>query len=382
MRQAWLAPLLTFALLSGPALAAEPRFKTDVFRTAADFSHARGLGTRLDQRVSGWRLQDHPEGGYLRSGTVTLGDLHYGWGFREAVVSWNADCPPGTWIRLEAAVSPDGGETWSDWLELARWGDSDTLSWSSTPRGPSKHDLARVNEDTLEPTGVADRLRVRATLCSDRPGSTPVLELVAVAATNRQAHPEPDDRRGAAWGKEVRATHRAQSLEKADRSYRVCGPTSAAMALAAHGVVLPTQDVARRCWDAVNGIYGNWPFLAAAASDVLRGTEAHRAAAKGREKAHAAWVAWPPDWKGVEDEVAAGRPCIVSIRFKEGELPGAPTASSAGHLILVTGFTAKGDPIALDPAARRPEAGRIVYGRQALHRARHGGPVIVVHPHE
>jgi hypothetical protein len=382
VRHTWLAPLLVLSLLAAPAHAGEPRFKTDVFRTAADFAHAVGRGVRHDHRVRGWRLQDHPDGGYVRSGALTLGELHYGWGFREAVVSWNADCPSGTWIRLEASASSDGGDTWSDWLELARWGDSDTQGWASTPRGPKTHALARVNEDTLEPAQAADRLRVRATLCSDRPGSTPVLELLAVAATNREGQPEPDDSKGPAWGKEVRAAHRSQGAEKADRSYRVCGPTSTAMALAAHGVTLPTQEVARRCWDAANGIYGNWPFIAAAASDVLRSHEDRLPLRPGLRRSRAAWVAWPPDWKGVEAEVAAGRPCIVSIRFREGELPGAPTASSAGHLILVTGFTAAGDPVALDPAARRAESGRIVYGRRALHRARHGGPVIVVHPYE
>ena len=378
-----LLALLSFCLVvpALPAWADGHPGKTDVFRTEADFAHAVGVNARYDGRLRGWRLQDEPMGGYVKSGTVTLGELHYG-AFDQAVVSWNADCPLGTWLRVEASVSGDDGETWSDWLEVARWGDREATRYTSVPVGPKRHAIARINEDTIETREAADRLRVRVVLHTERPGTTPLLTLVAVAAVHGARTLPPDDTRHPAWGKEVKGTFRSQGRGQADMSYRVCGPTSTAMALAAHGITVSTEEVARRCWDDFNGIYGNWPFIAAAASDVLRSHAGKLSPRAGTRKAAEAWVAWPPDWKGVEDEVLAGRPCVVSIKFKEGALPGSPTSASAGHLILVTGFTATGDPIALDPAARKAEAGRIVYGRRPLHAARRGGPVIVVHPYD
>ena len=102
----------------------------------------------------------------------------------------------------------------------------------------------------------------------------------------------------------------------------------------------------------------------------------------GYKKAHRAYVAWPADWKAVEAEVLEGNPVIVSIRYGKGELKGSLTDESTGHLILVRGFTAQGDVIVNDPAAWRERDGRVVYNRQELHRARHGGPVIMVRPYE
>ena len=58
------------------------------------------------------------------------------------------------------------------------------------------------------------------------------------------------------------------------------------------------------------------------------------------------------------------------------------TPASDGHLVLVRGFTKRGDVICADPAARTEKQGRVVYDRRQLHRARHGGPVIVFRPHE
>lgn len=389
-------PLITafalVALLSVPGAApAEadpaiggPLLKTDVFADAGAFAHATTERARFDERLGGFRLVDDPaSSGYASSGSFMLPALHYGAGFNRVVPSWNADCPPGTFVAIELAASPDSGKTWTKWLQVARWGDTAAIKAASNEAVDKVDDVAKINEDTFEiKQGKADRLRMRVTLRSDRPATTPVVTLVGLAVADKTQAAVPDDSRSAAWGKEVQTDFRSQGWEQPDMSYRICGPTSTTMMLTAHGIKLPTADVARTCWDDANGIYGNWPFIAAGASDLMRRNADAIPAKAGKRKAFRSWVSWAPDWKQVEQEVAAGNPVVVSIRFKPGELKNAPIASTAGHLILVKGFTKDGDPIAHDPAAKNASKGRIIYNRQELHRARHGGPVILFHPYE
>jgi len=155
-------------------------------------------------------------------------------------------------------------------------------------------------------------------------------------------------------------------VENADIAWRICGPTSTAMALTAHGIRLPTAEVARAAWDKLNGIYGNWPFIAAAASDLMRRNAEYLPNEPGKAKVCQAYVEWLPDWKCVENEIVNGNPCVISIAFGKGELKGAPLDETDGHLILVRGFTKDGDVICNDPASRTEAGGRVVYNRTEL----------------
>ena len=67
----------------------------------------------------------------------------------------------------------------------------------------------------------------------------------------------------------------------------------------------------------------------------------------------------------VEEHVTAGRPVVLSIRFGEGELDGAPIDSTRGHLLVVVGFD--GDEVIVnDPAARAAAGVRRRYRRDQL----------------
>ena len=67
----------------------------------------------------------------------------------------------------------------------------------------------------------------------------------------------------------------------------------------------------------------------------------------------------------IRAEIAAGRPVIVSIRAREGELAGAPYESTGGHLIVITGFDERGDVHVNDPATADPARGIVTYSNQA-----------------
>jgi hypothetical protein len=376
-----LALVVALAALASPARADGPVGKTDVFASAPQFAHAGREQVRWDDRQRGFRLVDAADG-YAKQGRFTLEDLHYGFGYDRVVPSWNADCPPGTAVMVELQASPDGGKTHSAWYEVARWGDPAVANAVPKAQRLKQDALGRVNEDTLELKAKADRLSARVTLFSTRPDATPLVTLLALAVTDHKQTVPPDDRRGPAWGREVKADFRSQGWENADMSYRICGPTSTGMMLTAHGLRLPTAKVAEACWDETNEIYGNWPFIAAGASQLMRRYADAIPTRPGHAKAFRSYVTFAPDWKAAEQEILDGNPCVCSIHFGEGELTGSPTSASDGHLILVRGFTRAGDVIVNDPAGRTPGSGRVVYNRRQLHAARHGGPIIVFHPYD
>ena len=72
-----------------------------------------------------------------------------------------------------------------------------------------------------------------------------------------------------------------------------------------------------------------------------------------------------PGFAAVEREIAAGRPVVLSHNWRPGQLSGAPVSGSGGHLIVVVGFTERGDVVVNDPAAR-PGGVRRVYRRGEL----------------
>jgi hypothetical protein len=157
-------------------------------------------------------------------------------------------------------------------------------------------------------------------------------------------------------------THRGQYPEYGGGGQAWCSPTSLSMVLAYYGVK-PTADeyawvndsyadpwvdeVARRVYDHEYAGAGNWPFNTAYAA-----TRVPRAA-----------VIRLASLRDAERFIAAGIPLIVSISFSSGQLSGAPISSTAGHLVVIAGFTASGDVVVNDPAASSNSGVRRTYSR-------------------
>ena len=142
-----------------------------------------------------------------------------------------------------------------------------------------------------------------------------------------------------------------------------CAPASIAMLLATWGFHRDIARVARGMYDDAYHGSGNWAFAAAYAGAL----------------GFAATAAYLRNVSTIEEFVAAGIPIAASIAWEPGELPGAPLPNSKGHIVVVRGFDAVGDPIVNDPAL--PEI-RHVYPRAAFERAwlDHGGVALLVAP--
>ncbi|NJP67772.1 C39 family peptidase [Streptomyces spiramenti] len=296
----------------------------------------------------------------------------------ELVVSWNADVPRGCWVRVEVrATRSDGPRT--PWYPVADWAATDE-DIAPASAEPARDDATAMDTDTLAVRADAaaggvrlTAFRVRLTLCR-RPGAraAPAVRRLAVMASavpDRDAPPPSPP--GEASGVELAVPPLSQYAHEGRYPHyngggaAWCSPASLRMVLAAFGRhpersalawVEPGHDdpdvchAARRTFDHRWGGCGNWPF-----------NTAHAASYRDMN----AVVTRLESLTAAEGLLAAGLPLITSQSFEEGELPGAGYAT-AGHLMVLSGFTADGDVVAHDPAGRSRGTVRRVYPRRAF----------------
>ena len=112
-----------------------------------------------------------------------------------------------------------------------------------------------------------------------------------------------------------------------------------------------------RVRNAVEGVFdwiydghGNWPFNTAYAATF----------------GHEGYVARFTSLAKAEEYVAAGVPVIMSIAWGRGDLTGADIDSTNGHLFVLVGFDASGNPIVNDPASPSNESTQRTYLRAEL----------------
>lgn len=266
--------------------------------------------------------------------------------FRELLPSWNVDAPTGTGFVVEVRVDAEGDGRFGAWMHVGDWGEREyapTLAERvvSCPAG-------RVDVDVFrgERAFAAAELRVRTFRRVDA-GSV-VVKRVSACFSDRErtvAALEPLARRP--LGVVLDVPMRSQKSERAEIASRICSPTSLAMLLGFRGVSVPTLEVAERAYDAAHDLYGVWPRNVQTAYSF--GVPGH--------------VARYSDWNAVERAIADGTPLVVSIAVKEGQLAGAPYATTAGHLLVLAGFDEEGNCVVNDPAAPDASTVRRTYSR-------------------
>jgi hypothetical protein len=143
-----------------------------------------------------------------------------------------------------------------------------------------------------------------------------------------------------------------------------CSPAALTMLLEYWGFPQALPDVAQAVYDDAYGGTGNWTFNTAYASSL--GLCAAVVHLDGLD--HAGLF------------LAAGIPLALSFAWRNrNELPGAALESSTGHLAVLRGFSANGDPHVNDPAQTEVPT---IYPRAALDRLwrAHGGIAYVLVP--
>ncbi|MET9817032.1 peptidase C39 family protein [Streptomyces sp. NPDC006355] len=290
----------------------------------------------------------------------------------EAIVSWNAHTPPGTWLQAEIKGTYTNG-TGTPWYVMGRWAAGDQDIRRTSVDGQSD-DKSSVWTDTLaiDDPSTGPRLtsyRLRLTLYR-RPGTqaTPTVWRLGAMGSDvpdRFTVPasEPRLARELAVPRYSQEIHKGRYPEYDNGGEAWCSPTSSQMVIEYWGGRLTPEQLAwvdpsysdpqvchaaRSTYDHQYAGCGNWPFNAAYAAtfDGLQGV-----------------VTRLGSLTDLETLIAAGIPVITSQSFLKEELTGAGYGT-AGHLMAVIGFTADGDVIANDPYSASNEAVRRVYRRR------------------
>lgn len=421
MKHAVLYALIAPALAVVPAPAhadhhSTPPAATDGFDvtltrwdSGRDFRNGRLDGIRVhgDSLVLGRRglertsyADPHGDGTALAydTGTWTSPVVRLAYADDEAISSWNATTPTGTWVEtLFRGQHADG--SWTKWFVLGRW--TSGMDFAPKQGAGDIHRTSLAGQGDIDGTvytdtfsartgrePVAFQTRVRLL----RPAgarSTPTLEAITTMTSELVSDQAPPTSGSTLGGRAVELAvprysqniHRGEYPEFGGGGQVWCSPTSSSMAMRWWGsrhaptasdtknIVAPNGDpqvpyAAQHTWDFTYAGAGNWPFNAAYAHSYGLDSFVTRLRSLAE----------------VERFVAAGIPVITSLSWDLEDMPEAGYATN-GHLMVVVGFTADGDPILNDPASNSDEEVRNVYTRENFEKVWQGstGGIVYVY---
>lgn len=254
--------------------------------------------------------------------------------WNQLVASWNADAPPGTFLKIEARAF--SGDHWTKYYGMGLWSEDPKQFPRESVKGQKDAD-GNVDTDTLILNQAGSKAQVRITLGSATKNSEPELKFVGLSFCNTQIQPTPQSPLRAAWGKETPIIERSQNAYPDEQGW--CSPTSISMVLTHWSEKLNRKDMAVDVPDVVPAIHdkawggtGNWPFNTAYC---------------GHFKGMRAYVTRFSDISEIEEWTVRGFPVVMSAPWQLLK-PGRKSASS-GHIVVCTGFTETGDVVINDP---------------------------------
>jgi hypothetical protein len=371
----------------------------DVLYTTWSSDAELGTGTALGVAVSGGALtmafaagQRDYSGTTYDYATWTSPMVATGFDATEAVASWNADTPGACWVEVELRGVTALGNT-TKWYVMGRWAADDTfIARTSVPTqgdldgfiaidtfvAAEGHGLTswQVRVTLLRPTGSSLTPTVRSigAMASRLPTDKDKVPVVPSTPMTAQGvvHAVPS------YSQDI---HFGQYPQWDGGGEAWCSPTSTSMVLAFWGSGPTPADyawvdpsfadpwvdyAARNTFDLNYNGCGNWPFNTAYAG---------RFGLNG-------FVTRLRSLNEAELFIAAGIPLVCSLSFKKNEIPGL-TYGTGGHLLVLAGFDATGQPVLNDPASPDDASVRKTVGRNEFEAAwlnTSGGIVYVIHP--
>jgi len=314
-------------------------------------------------------------GGSFFVGEATSPEISTAFSYKEAIASWNASTPAGSWVEIQFRAQY--GTRWSKWYILGIWaGDDSTIRRHSVQsQGDSDGFVAVDTFVSSRKKESTSKFQLKLRLFSADGTSTASVQNASVAySTSAPKSASVSAGIPARWNTLIDVPECSQMVYP-DGGEVWCSPTSTSMVL---GYWNQGGEGALSCEDrvraAVAGVYdwiydghGNWPFNTA------------YAATQGYEGYVARFTSLAP----AEEFVAAGVPVIMSIAWGKGDLTGADIESTNGHLLVLVGFDASGNPIVNDPASPSDDSVQKTYLRsefEPLWLEASGGTVYLIYP--
>jgi hypothetical protein len=356
-------------------------FGTGAFSGAVVSGGALALGSPAGQTAYNGTTYDYA--------TWTSPEVALTFAATEAIASWTATTPGNTWIQVELRGVTALGTT-TKWYVLGQWASADQFVRRTSVGGQGDTDGSVAVDTFVAAAGHGlTRFQVRVTLYrAAGSGLTPqVSSLGAVASKLPAPGSVVASTPQAAQGVILTVPQYSQNIHAGEYpeynggGEAWCSPTSTSMVVASWGTGPTPADyawvnpsyadpwvdhAARSTFDLAYNGTGNWPFNTAYAGTF--GLDGFVTRLRSLTEA--------------ERFVAAGVPLVFSLSFKKNQIPGL-TYGTNGHLLVLIGFTASGQPVLNDPASPDDASVRKTVGRAAFEAAwldSSGGVVYVIHP--
>jgi hypothetical protein len=321
--------------------------------------------------------------------TWTSTSVPLGFAATEAIPSWTASTPEGAWVEIELRGVTELGNT-TKWYVLGRWAQDDaTIARTSVPAQGDTDGSVSIDTFVAAAGHGWTSYQLRVTLL--RPAGsalTPQIRSLGVMASRLPA-PGTVVASTPALAQGVvlpvpqfsQSIHEGQYPQWNGGGEAWCSPTSTSMVVAHWGTGPAPADyawvdpayadpwvdyAARHTYDSNYAGTGNWPFNTAYAGRF--GLDGFVTRLRSLNEA--------------EKFIAAGIALVFSLSFKKGKIPGL-TYGTNGHLLVLAGFTATGEPVLNDPAAPSDAAVRKTVGRAEFEAAwldSSRGIVYVIYP--
>ena len=327
-----------------------------------------------------YNLKNYYNGGSYLVGEATSPEITTNFSYTEAIASWNADTPAGSWVEIQFRAKY-AGTRWSKWYVLGIWAaDYSTIERHSVRlQGDSDGFVAVdtfVSSNKKETTN-AFQLKIR--LFSEDGSAVPSVRNASVAYSTSAPKKSASTSAGnpANWNTLLSVPECSQMVYP-DGGEVWCSPTSTSMVLGYWGFMSgPCEPRVRAAvagvFDWIYDGHGNWPFNTAYA---YAATQATAQPLEG-------YVARFTSLEKVEAFVAAGVPVVTSIAWGNGDMTNSYISSTNGHLLVIVGFDAAGNPIVNDPAWPTNDDVQHMYLRsefEHLWLEASGGTVYLIYP--
>lgn len=321
--------------------------------------------------------------------TWTSPETASAFGVTEALPSWTASTPGGCWVEIELRGVTELGNT-TKWYNLGRWAaDDQVIARTSVSLQGDTDGFVSVDTFVAASGHALMSWQLRVTLL--RPVGTDLSPVVRSLGAMTSRLPEPGSvvpsAPQTALGTVLPVPQYSQNIHLGEYpqwnggGQAWCSPTSTSMVLSYWGTGPTPEDyawvdpsypdpwvdyAARHTYDHTYAGCGNWPFNTAYAGRFgLNGLVTRLRSLNEAERF-----------------IAAGIPLICSLSFKKNKIPGL-TYGTNGHLLVIVGFGADGQPVINDPASPSNDAVRKTVGRPEFEEAwldTSGGVVYVIHP--